>query len=101
MGLRLKSLTKNIILWSCVTVTMCVASSCGEILVEDSKHEASGEVTLQVDWGLDQFDEAFREECQRKYDAGEIDNVEQCVADKITELITLINAGLSTDDREI
>lgn len=97
MGLRIKSLTKNIMI---ITFLACLAS-CGEILVEDSNHEASGEVTLQVDWGLDQFDDAFREECQRKYDAGEIDNVEQCVADKITELITLINAGLSADDREI
>jgi len=97
MGLRIKSLTKNIILWSCVTATMCVASSCGEVSVKDSKHEVSGNPTITIDWGLDQFDEAFREECQRKYDDGEINDVEQCVADKITDLINLINAGLGSE----
>ena len=84
-----KSLTLAFLAW--------LAVSCGEIKVEDSQHTLSGEPTLTVDWGLDQFSEAFREDCQEQYDRGEIDDVEKCVADKIVELINLIEQGLNNE----
>jgi len=73
-----------------------LTTGCGKFGIENSEHTVKGNPTLTVDWGLDQFSEAFREDCQQKYDNGEIDDVEQCVADRIVELINLIEQGLNS-----
>lgn len=73
-----------------------LTTGCSPIKVEDSRHTLEGDPKVTIDWGLDQFSEAFREDCQKKYDNGEIHDVEQCVADRIVELINLIEQGLNS-----
>jgi hypothetical protein len=73
-------------------------TGCGAISVDDSSHNLEGEAKVKIDWGLDQFEETFREECQEKYDRGEITDIEKCINDKITTLIDLINTGLNGNE---
>lgn len=90
----MKQIIKNIALLAFLAL---ISNACGPIEIKDSEHTLQGDPTLTIDWGFDQFQEVFRDECQDLYDKGEIDDVDQCIADKIVELIKLIEAGYNQD----
>ena len=76
-----------------------LAVSCGKqthtVEVRDSVQKVEGQVKLVIDWNLEAFDAVFRDGCELLEDTPE--EVEQCIADKIEDLLTLLN-GVEVDE---
>jgi len=74
--------------------------SCGKQKVEvsDSKHEASGSINIIIDWNLDQLQEVFISSCEAEFETQE--EIDQCVADQVADLVNLINEGIKQANQE-
>jgi len=81
---------KKLLLLSCLSAMMSVATSCGSqtLEVEDSSHVASGKVDFIIDWNLEAFDAIFRDGCELLEDTPE--EVELCINQKISDLLKLL-----------
>lgn len=80
-------------------VLLMLLSGCGPLSVDvkDSTHRVDGDPTITVDWGFDQFEGVFRDDCQKQFDEEKIDDVEQCIADKVVKLIELVENGYNNN----
>lgn len=83
-----------------VFLLMLITYGCGKqkIDVSDSKHEASGDINIVIDWNLDQLKDAFIDSCTANNDTQE--EIDQCVADQVADLISLINEGIKQANEE-
>jgi hypothetical protein len=73
---------------------------CGpqKVEVEDSNHVAGGKVEFYINWNLEAFDAIFRDGCELLEETPEL--IEECIQDKITNLLTLLEGMDETEDSE-
>lgn len=73
--------------------------SCGKstVEVEDSQQRVDGDINVNINWNLDQFEDAFIDRCESEFDTQE--EIDQCVTDRITNLTKLINAGIENGNK--
>ena len=84
---------------ACLAVLFCinlVSCGTGNLDISDSNQNVSGEVNININWNLDQFETAFIDSCNTEFDTQ--DEIDQCISDKMTDLINIINGSLDSID---
>lgn len=71
--------------------------SCGDSTitadVEDSTQSVEGDINININWNLDEFEAAFTTGCEAEFDTQE--EIDDCVADKISGFVDLLNTGIN------
>lgn len=81
-------------------IILLLLVSCGKqthkIDVDDSTHTAGGQIDIVIDWNLDDLKDAFIDSCTSDFDTQE--EIDDCVSDKITDLISIINGAIEEEE---